>query len=63
MTRPMIRRDAIENEIERASSFEAVAGRIDIFLRTDSAHAAGRNEKFLERAKDRWGVGREGGHK
>jgi hypothetical protein len=56
----MIRRDAIENEIERASSLEAVTGRIDIFLKTDSAHAAGLHGKFLERAKDRWCVGREG---
>jgi hypothetical protein len=64
----MIRRDPIENEIELAlspgefirgracfslvSCLEAVAGRIDILLKSGSA-----------RAKDRRGVEREGGRK
>ena len=70
MTRRMIRRDPIENEIELAfspgefirdracfafvSSLEAVAGRIDILLKTDSARPAHRwpdktSESFVGR--------------
>jgi len=63
MTRRMIRRDPIENEIELAlspgefirdracfsfvSSLEAVASQIDILVSTDSARAAGLYETFL----------------
>jgi len=62
MTGRMIRRDPIENEIELAlspgefirhracfsfvSSLEAIACRMDIVLKTDSARAAGLYEIF-----------------
>ena len=69
MTRRMIRRDPIENEIELAfspgefirdracfsfvSSLEAVAVQIDILLKTDSARAAGLYEIFLAGCREK----------
>jgi hypothetical protein len=69
MTRRILRRDPIENEIELAlspgefirdracfsfvSSLEAVAGRIDILLKTDSARAAGLYEIFLAGCREK----------
>jgi hypothetical protein len=65
----MIRRDPIENEIELAlspgefirdracfsfvSSLEAIAGRMDIVLKTDSARAAGLYEIFLAGCREK----------
>src|SRR5690349_4849455 len=69
MTRRMIRRDPIENEIELAlrpgefirdrtccsfvSSLEAVAGRVDILVKTDSARASGLYEIFLAGCREK----------
>ena len=57
MTRRMIRRDPIENDHHLKTAFMAAFESVA----AGAGHQA--PPSFLERAKDRWGVGRKAGRK